>query len=98
MQNQIPDQTPGGWLVRIIGAIVSVIVMVGLFFIGITVFAAVAGLALLVFIVLAVRVWWLRRQLQRRAGPGGASARPRRDRTGGVTLEGEYEDRSPRDR
>lgn len=98
MQNRLPDETAGGWFARIVGAIVSVAVMVALFFLGITVFAAVAGLALLVFLVMAVRVWWLRRRLQRHAAHAGGAS-PRRDRRpDGVTLEGEYEDRSSRDK
>lgn len=86
MQYQLPNDTPAGWLARIVGAIVSIVVMAGLFFLGLTVFAAVAGLAFLVFIVLAIRVWWLRRKLRRQAGG------PRPQHTG-VTLEGEYEER-----
>ncbi|HEX7029667.1 MAG TPA: hypothetical protein VF254_03660 [Gammaproteobacteria bacterium] len=93
MQNQIPDQSPANWLARVAGAIVSIIIMAGLFFVGITVFAAVAGLAFVVFAVLALRVWWLRRKL-RRAAPRPESA----SRSGGVTLEGEYEERSSRHR
>lgn len=101
MQNSLPNQTPGGWLARLAGAIISVIILAGLFFVGITVFAAVAGLAIVVFAVLAARVWWLRRKLRRSAAHGEAPRQERRQdrpRSGGVTLEGEYEDRSPHDR
>lgn len=98
MQYRIPDQSPAGWFARLIGAVVGLIVMVGLFFLGLTIFAAVAGLAIVVFIVVAIRVWWLRRQL--RARGGGAKQQHRRktdpDRAMGVTLEGEYEERRER--
>lgn len=93
MQYRFPEpSTPGGWLARIVGAIVGVLVMIGLFFLGITVFAAAAGVALVVFIVLAVRVWWLRLKM-RRAQDGEPRPRPERDTRKGVTLEGEYEER-----
>ncbi|HEX7048282.1 MAG TPA: hypothetical protein VF275_11995 [Gammaproteobacteria bacterium] len=106
MQNHLPNQSPAGWLARVAGAIVSVIILAGLFFVGITVFAAVAGLAIVVFAVLAARVWWLRRKLRRSAARGETPRQERRQdrhqdgrsRPGGVTLEGEYEDRSPHDR
>lgn len=96
MRNQIPDQTPGGLLTRIAGAIVSVVILAGLLFVGITVFAAVAGLAVLVFAVFAARVWWLRRKLRRGAARSETS-RPG-PQAGGVTLEGEYEDHSSSER
>lgn len=95
MHYRFPQQTPGGWLARIVGAVVGVLVMIGLFFLGITVFAAVAGLALLVFIVMAARLWWLRWRFRREAARGGRSGAepPRRESNRGVTLEGEYEER-----
>ena len=96
MQNRLPYDTPVGWLARAVGAVVGAIVMVGLFFLGLTVFAAVAGLALLVFLVMAARIWWLRRRYQRAAGRPGSTGRPGRE-AGGVTLEGEYEERHGRD-
>lgn len=95
MQNRLPNDTPAGWLARAVGAIVGAIVMVGLFFLGLTVFAAVAGLALLVFAVLAARIWWLRRKFRKAAGTG-ESPRHERSSAGGVTLEGEYEERDRR--
>ncbi|HEX6928360.1 MAG TPA: hypothetical protein VF267_03850 [Gammaproteobacteria bacterium] len=85
-------------MARIAGAIVSIVILAGLFFVGITVFAAVAGLAVVVFAVLALRVWWLRRKLQRGSPPGETRRDRRRTQAGGVTLEGEYEDHSSRDR
>lgn len=89
MQNRLPNETPGGWLGRLVGAVVSVAIMVALFFLGLTVFAAVAGLALVVFAVVAVRIWWLRRRFARQAG---AQARHQKS-ADGVTIEGEYEER-----
>ncbi|HEX6928496.1 MAG TPA: hypothetical protein VF267_04560 [Gammaproteobacteria bacterium] len=97
MQKRLPNETPAGWLARIAGAIVGVILMAGLFFLGITVFAAVAGLAILVFLVLAVRVWWLRRRFRRHAAANGEPASPQAGNRAGVTLEGEYEERRRRD-
>lgn len=95
MQNKLPNDMSAGWFARAIGAIVGAIVMVGLFFLGLTVFAAVAGIALLVFAIVAVRIWWLRRKYRKAAGTG--SGPQRRPGPGGVTLEGEYEERNSRD-
>lgn len=94
MQNRLSNDTPAGWLARAVGAVVGAIVMIGLFFLGLTVFAAVAGLALLVFGIMAARIWWLRRKYRKAAGTGGAS---RERGPGGVTLEGEYEERNKRE-
>lgn len=94
MQNRLPNDTPAGWLTRAVGAIVGAIVMVGLFFLGLTVFAAVAGLALVVFAVVAARLWWLRRKFRTATTQGAAQ---REHRSSGVTLEGEYEERNKRD-
>ena len=94
MQNRIPNETPAGWLARVVGAVVGAIVMVALFFLGVTVFAAVAGLAIVVFLVLAVRVWWLRRKLRR--GAARNERTPHQGARHGVTLEGEYEEQRQR--
>lgn len=98
MQYRIPDQSPAGWFARLVGGIVGLIVMIGLFFLGLTVFAAVAGLAIVVFIVVAIRIWWLRRKLRAQAGATGQQHRRKTDpnHVRGVTLEGEYEERGDR--
>jgi uncharacterized iron-regulated membrane protein len=87
MQYRIPHHAPRHWFVRLLGGIVGVVVLVGLFFLGLTIFIAAAGLAILAFVVIAIRIWWLRRQLRVRA------ARAARHDSAGVTLEGEYEER-----
>lgn len=94
MQNRLPNDTPAGWLARAVGAIVGAIVMIGLFFLGLTVFAAVAGLALVVFAVVAIRIWWLRRRFRGAAKKEGARSR---EQGAGVIIEGEYEERNERD-
>lgn len=107
MRYQIPPGGPqGSPLTRFLGAIVGVFIMVGLFFVGITVFAAAAGIALIAFLVFYARFWWLTRKSRRRFQEGEESAAhqpghgrpdpqsPRQDRDRrGVTLDGEYEER-----
>lgn len=90
MQNRLPNDTPAGWLARAVGAVLTAIIAIGLLFLGLTVFAAAAGLALVVFLVVAARVWWLRRKLRRAAQDGHT---PHKQDARGVTLEGEYEER-----
>lgn len=89
MQNRLPNDTPVGWLARAVGAVLTAVIAIGLLFLGLTVFAAAAGLALVVFLVVAARVWWLRRRFRRAA----ENDTPRKPGARGVTLEGEYEER-----
>lgn len=84
----IPNTSGGSWFSRLVGALVGALVLVGLFFLGLTVFAVALGLAVVVFVVAAVRIWWLRRKLRRHR----ATNRRRTDDKG-VTIEGEYEER-----
>lgn len=94
MHYRIPHHAPRNWLARLVGAVVGVIVLVGLFFIGLTVFAVAAGLAFVVFAIAAVRLWWMRRQWRanaRRTSQGRRSTDSR-----GVVIEGEYEERRDR--
>lgn len=90
MQNRLPNDTPAGWLARAVGAVLTAVIAIGLLFLGLTVFAAAAGLALVVFLVVAARVWWLRRRFRAAAARQGA---PQQGPGHGVTLEGEYEKR-----
>lgn len=85
----IPNASPGGWFSRLVGALIGALALVGLFFLGLTVFAVALGLAVVVFVVAAARIWWLRRKLRARRG----NPQRRAGDKSGVTLEGEYEER-----
>lgn len=108
MRYQIPPGGPqSGPVARFLGAIIGVFIMIGLFFLGITVFAAAAGIALVAFLVFYARFWWLTRKARRRyresgesresgqqpghGRPSSSAGRPGDRR--GVTLDGEYEER-----
>lgn len=97
MNYQFPhSRPPGGWFTRLLGAIVAGFIMAGLFLLGLTVFAAAAGIALVAFLVFYLRLWWLRRKAGTGAGYAGAGTRqqgPQGQRRGSVTLEGEYREK-----
>lgn len=98
MNYRFPNSPPpGGFFTRLLGAIVGAVIMVGLFFLGLTVFAAAAGIALVAFVVFYLRLLWLRRKAGKGAGhrPGGPYADTRREesRRESVTLEGEYREK-----
>lgn len=104
MRYQIPPGGPqSGPIARFLGAVIGLFIMIGLFFLGITVFAFAAGIALVAFLVFYARFWWLTRKARRRyadaeqqAGhgrPGQGSGRGRATDRQGVTLDGEYEER-----
>ena len=83
MQNY--TQGPPEWmrnpLAQAFGALLGLAVLVMSFFLGIVVLAVLVGLALIGGSVLALRMWWLKRRLQREA------ARQPDDAT---VVEGEY--------
>ncbi|MFP4147678.1 MAG: hypothetical protein ACLFSI_08200 [Halorhodospira sp.] len=76
-----------GPIARVAGAIGAIAVIVLAATLGIAVLAVMLGLALIGAVVIAVRVWWLRRQLRR------AAAEARQQRSGssytGHVIEGE---------
>ncbi|MDX1442702.1 MAG: hypothetical protein R3270_02870 [Gammaproteobacteria bacterium] len=98
MNYRFPNSPPpGGFFSRLVGAIVGLFIMVGLFFLGLTVFAAAAGIALVAFIVFYIRLWWLRRKMRGQGGQQGYYRESRYREQGNsrdsVTLEGEYHEK-----
>ncbi len=57
-------------IARIVAALLAVAALVGAFFFGLIILAVAVGLGVLAWLVLTVRVWWLRRRI--RTGRGGA--------------------------
>lgn len=104
MQVQTRERGP---IAKVFGAIAAIAVVALAATLGIVVLAVALGLALIGAVVVAVRLWWLRRQF-RAAGFGGEpgtgggqsredasrGGRGRQHRPSGVIIEGEYE-RSP---
>ena len=78
---------------RILAGLLAVAALVGAFFFGLIILAAAVGLGVVAWLVLTVRVWWLRRRF--RAGrvdgekPAGR-ATPDGDRESDV-IDAEYE-------
>lgn len=93
MNYRFPNSPPpGGFLARLLGAIVGLIMMIGLFFIGLTVFAAAAGIALVAFVIFYIRLRWLQRHHRKQGGAPQHEAW-RSERKESVTLEGEYREK-----
>jgi hypothetical protein len=59
---------------RILAGLLAVAALVGAFFFGLIILAAAVGLGVVAWLVLTVRVWWLRRQLRAGRGDGGKPA------------------------
>lgn len=79
---------------RILAGLLAVLALVGAFFFGMIVLALAVGLGALAWLVLTLRVWWLRRQWGNRGpgggpgpaqGPGGAGER------NGEVIDADYE-------
>lgn len=96
---------PGGGpgiLARLVFAVLAVIMLVAAAFLGAIVFLAALGLFVVGSLVLAARIWWAKRQIEKamRRGEAGGANRPgpggRED-----VIEGEYrvmeEQRAARD-
>lgn len=91
----MPDRLPPpatNPLARLFAALVAVLALVGAFFFGLVVLALAVGLGLLAWLALALRMWWLRRQLGAGpdTGPGAGPAGPGGKREGQV-IDADYE-------
>jgi hypothetical protein len=82
-------------LSRLLAGLLAVLALVGAFFFGLVVLALAVGLGLLAWLALALRLWWLRRHLDRaggtpgRGGPDGEAGREA-GRAGNV-IDADYE-------
>ena len=79
---------------RVLASLLAVLALVGAFFFGFFVLALALGLGALAWLILAVRMWWLRRQWQRQGvgrqygqtgPPGGEDGRR------GEVIDADYE-------
>ncbi|MCW8871523.1 MAG: hypothetical protein OQK01_02780 [Xanthomonadales bacterium] len=79
---------------RILAGVLALLALVGAFFFGMFVLVLALGLGALAWLVLAVRMWWLRRQWQRQgvsgeyrqSGTPGSADRRRTD-----AIDADYE-------
>lgn len=74
------SQSPMNPLSRLLAALLAVLALVGAFFFGIFVLAFAAGLGLLAWLVLSVRMWWLRKKGMVGGAGTGPVAGSREDR------------------
>ncbi len=90
--HQLPPGTTGprAWLTRVFAAIVATGALVVSFFLGALVFVTALGLFVLVAIGVAIRVWWLRRQLREHMQAWERGERPRDGDDDGDVIEAEY--------
>jgi uncharacterized iron-regulated membrane protein len=81
-------------LSRILASLLAALALVGAFFFGLVVIALAAGLGALAWLFLALRMWWLRRRLDRGnppAGRNGAKQPGAAHAPGGNVIEADYE-------
>lgn len=84
-------------LSRLLAGLVAVLALAGALFFGIFILALVVGVGLIAWVVLWLRMWWIRRKLPRggrdqdhtvRAGSGAAGDSTERE---GEVIDAEYE-------
>jgi len=89
--------TPTNPILQFLYLLLGGILLIGAILMGAVILAIAFGLALIFGLVIFVRVWWLKRKLERRARAAGVSRRTGAD---GDVLEVEYtivEERDKRD-
>lgn len=82
---------PSNPLSRLLAGLLAVAALVGAFFFGLIVLALAAGLGLLAWLALTLRLWWVRRQMARvGSGPASGEDKPESGR-GGNVIDADYE-------
>lgn len=79
---------------RILAGLLGLLAVVGAFFFGLVVLAFAIGLGILAWLLVTLRMWWLRRRWRRegdRVGPAGAAGPGRPDRGQDEVIEADYE-------
>jgi TRAP-type C4-dicarboxylate transport system permease large subunit len=64
-------QPPGGLLGRIVAFVIGAVVLAAAVFVGAVFLAGIVGIALIVGCIVMLRVWWLKRQMQKYAEQHG---------------------------
>lgn len=81
-------------LSRLLAGLVAVLAVIGAFFFGFFVLILALGVGALAWLILAVRMWWLRRQMAAHS-PGGARHPPggpeNTARRQGDVIDADYE-------
>ena len=82
-QHSFSRGAPNNPIVQVIAVIVAVLVAIGAVFLGAVILSFFIGFAIIGWVILTIRLWWLRRQV--RSGGGTSS----RSQTGEI-VEVEY--------
>ena len=93
MRHQLPPPSLNP-VSRLLTGLAAVLLLIGAAFFGVVVLLVVLGLGVLGWVVLSLRIWWLRRQ----AGSGPDRTEPHGDgrargqgRAGGDVIDADYE-------
>jgi len=62
------QRVPTNPVVQVVAVMVAVVVAIGAVFVGAVVLSFLVGFALIGWVILMVRLWWLRRQTSSRSG------------------------------
>ncbi len=79
-------QSRQGPFARLLASLLLVVAGVFALFFGAFIIAVLLGIGVILFFILYLRAWWLRRKLGLNVHP----KHPRSGHEGGVTIEGEY--------
>jgi uncharacterized iron-regulated membrane protein len=79
-------RTSANPFVKVLSLIAAGVVLVGAFFIGAVILAVVLGVAVVAGVALALRVWWIKRKLDRARPPADAPAAGAQ----GTLIDAEY--------
>lgn len=81
-------------LARLLAALLAALALVGAAFFGLVVIALVVGLGLLAWVILTLRMWWIRRQVGRTGGRGRSGESTRggaESQDKGRVIDADYE-------
>jgi hypothetical protein len=79
---------------RILAGLLAAVALIGAFFFGLFVLAVAIGLAVLAWLIITLRMWWLQRGWSRQAARGergGASQTRTSDDSERTVIEADYE-------
>lgn len=81
-------------LARLLAGVLAVLALAGAFFFGLVVLGLAVGLGLLAWLALTLRLWWLRRRMQRAGNRGRSAETPGGGQGGadqGRVIDADYE-------
>ena len=91
MQYRI-EPPPMNPLSRLLAGVVALLALVGAFFFGIFILAVVVALAMIAWLVIWIRIWWLKRRLGAAAETPAGGGQARNGSAQGPVIDGEVID------